>query len=473
MDPVTAAIGLGAMAAAAAALAVRRRLSARGRAWRAAAAAAGLRDVAVSSGSRSLTGLAGETDPLQVHLRRYRTSVKDSRGTGFTYGTTVTVSPLGYRSDLQFYHDRLDTPAENGPQPGRGLLVGDPALERAVVLHGSADVACALFDEPTRRLVLALLRGGIEGPGHRWAATLDSVALGNRGLEVLVNESWERGAARLIDVLPGLIAAARQLRRPADIGTRLAHNLRQDPLPAVRLANLRALLDHHTDHAEARPALVAALGDADEEVRLRAALAIGEDGRPALLEIASGEASEDGRAARAVAALEEHLPTAQALVILRQSLKLRRLRSAAACVEVLGGRRGADVVELLATVLAVERQELAAAAARALAATGEPAAEAHLLPGLNADAHEVRLAVAGALAQVGTAAAVLPLRTAAERYPEGGLAGAARRAVESIQSRLQGAAPGQLSLSTGDAGQVSLAGGENVAGRLSTPEESR
>jgi hypothetical protein len=208
MDPVTAAIGLGAMAAAAAALAVRRRLSARGRAWRAAAAAAGLRDVAVSSGSRSLTGLAGETDPLQVHLRRYRTSVKDSRGTGFTYGTTVTVSPLGYRSDLQFYHDRLDTPAENGPQPGRGLLVGDPALERAVVLHGSADVACALFDEPTRRLVLALLRGGIEGPGHRWAATLDSVALGNRGLEVLVNESWERGAARLIDVLPGLIAAA-------------------------------------------------------------------------------------------------------------------------------------------------------------------------------------------------------------------------------------------------------------------------
>jgi hypothetical protein len=71
---------------------------------------------------------------------------------------------------------------------------------------------------------------------------------------------------------------------------------------------------------------------------------------------------------------------------------------------------------------------------------------------------------------VGTAAAVMPLRGAAERVPDGTLRRAAREAVATIQSRLQGATPGQLSLSSSETGQVTLAG-DDARGRVSLPEE--
>ena len=70
---------------------------------------------------------------------------------------------------------------------------------------------------------------------------------------------------------------------------------------------------------------------------------------------------------------------------------------------------------------------------------------------------EVLAAVAQALKLIGTAAAVMPLREASERVSDGALRRAARQAVATIQSRLQGASPGQLSLAAGESGQVTLA----------------
>jgi hypothetical protein len=74
-----------------------------------------------------------------------------------------------------------------------------------------------------------------------------------------------------------------------------------------------------------------------------------------------------------------------------------------------------------------------------------------------------------ALGRVGTSAAVGPLREAEEGDAE--MRRAARQAIAEIQSRLAGAAPGQLSLAGGEAGALSLA--EDERGRLSLAPSSR
>lgn len=76
----------------------------------------------------------------------------------------------------------------------------------------------------------------------------------------------------------------------------------------------------------------------------------------------------------------------------------------------------------------------------------------------------LRLAAVRALAQVGSAQAVPALtELAGSRSPD--LRRAGREAIATIQSRLHGATPGQLSLDGSGAGQVALA--DDAAGRLS------
>jgi hypothetical protein len=60
---------------------------------------------------------------------------------------------------------------------------------------------------------------------------------------------------------------------------------------------------------------------------------------------------------------------------------------------------------------------------------------------------------------------VLPLKEIETQYRDDATRRAARQAVASIQSRLPGASPGQLSLASADAGALSLA--EDETGRLS------
>ncbi len=124
---------------------------------------------------------------------------------------------------------------------------------------------------------------------------------------------------------------------------------------------------------------------------------------------------------------------------------------------------------MLAKVLAVEKPELAEAAADALGATGDPSAEPALLAALGRPHAPVRAAAARALGRVGTTAAVLPLQAAEAR--DAAVRAVARQAIAEIQSRAKGAGPGQLSLAGGESGRLSLAGGEE--GRLSLALSSR
>ena len=85
--------------------------------------------------------------------------------------------------------------------------------------------------------------------------------------------------ARLPEVLATLRTVARRLVAPADIALRLAENLRSEPAAGVRLQGLLMLLREYGNHPAAREALLAARADPSAEIRLRAGIALGDEGR--------------------------------------------------------------------------------------------------------------------------------------------------------------------------------------------------
>ncbi len=134
-------------------------------------------------------------------------------------------------------------------------------------------------------------------------------------------------------------------------------------------------------------------------------------------------------------------------------------------LEVLRTSGAATAVDALAKVMEQEG-ELAIAVAQALGETGSPAAEPLLILALQSERADLRMAAANALGRVGTASAVLPLKETARRSLfDFDLRRATRQAIEEIQTRLQGASPGQLSIAEAEAGRLSLA--TDQAGQLS------
>jgi HEAT repeat protein len=422
-------------------------------AWRAAAQAAGVTDLRPFRAMGFLSRMEGRTGPVQMRL--------ESCAREREKGTRVTLFGLGHGpAALALRERRFGSAGARGREP---VPLGDEPFDGAFSLHGSSELACLVFDAPVRQRIVQLVSEGLGDPTPpSGRPQRDRVLMDNGVLVVEVPHSSPGGLAA---VLPRLLALAHGLVPPADPVGRLAANLRGDPVAGVRLRNLQVLRGHHAQEPQAREAFVAALGDRSEEVRLQAALELGERGRETLLEIASSDESDDQRAAAAIAGLGDHFPGERAQAVLARALRVRRLATAQACVTALGRRGGSAAIGALAQVLAVEKWSLAAAAAQALAATGEAAAEAPLIEALAGDAPLVPMAVAQALERVGTAAAVLPLREAAARVGDGEFRRAAEQAVSAIQSRLQGATPGQLSLAAGETGQVSLV--EEARGRVS------
>jgi HEAT repeat protein len=417
--------------------------------WRAAAEAARLTDVRLVESFQDRPRLWGRAGALSVRL--------DTFVRGNLEGTVVVIRELGHRpGELSFRAEGVGSALAKAL--GRGELeLGDPAFDDAVDLQGSPELACALFDAETRLAVTRLLRG-VVAPAERSDVprlVIASVSLADDELRIELPRPATLGLTD--EVAPGLCGAipvARRLVRPPDLAAALARNLREDPLPAVRLSNLRVLVERHRDHPAAREALTAALADPDEEIRLRAALALGEQGHATLAAIASSPESDDRRAARAVHGLGDALPLDLALDVLE--VARHRVAAAEACLAALGPRGGREVVDALARVLAREDWALGVAAARALGASGEAAAEGPLVEALHSISADLRVAAAKALGHVGSAAAVPTLRGAAERFGDAGLRRAVRQSVAAIQARLAGASPGQLSLASGEAGQVAL-----------------
>jgi HEAT repeat protein len=449
--------------------------AARREAWRRAARAVGLARVEESSG-----GLSGWAGRVRVTL--------SSLETGGVPATRLVLNGPGMADGLTIRPETLGTTLRAAVGE-REIEIGDGAFDHAAWIQGSPALAHALLDPEARDALRSVFGGYLRLSGKMSflaSASFDDGALVIDVPAVLEGRGGAKGAlAALVDALAGaeretarlgrperlpeVLAAALELARrlapPSDVARRIAENLRDEPEPGVRARSLTALVREFPKHPATREALLAAREDADAEVRLRAALALGDEGREVLLALAGGEGAEDATTARAVAALGARLDPAEARKLLGRALRTRRMATAQACMEILGHQRGPEAVAMLARVLAIEKGELAVAAAGALGTTHDPGAEAPLVRALDSPSGALRDAAARALGRAGTATAVPPLKAAEARYSD--VTRTARQAIAEIQARLTGAEPGQLSLATaeGEAGRLSLADAD-PAGRL-------
>jgi hypothetical protein len=326
------------------------------------------------------------------------------------------------------------------------IEIGDEPFDSTFVIEGPAPMAFALLDMETRRL---LLRLSVE-----------------TRLEIKIGGIWaEMPDRKLPGVLPLLLAVGQRFAQSMDIPRLLAENAHQDPRPGVRLQNLLLLIRDFPEDPQTGRALRRACWDPRPQIRLRAARELGAEGRDVLLKLAESW-EYDAVSAEAVALLDRELPIDRAIAILERALGARRLQTVHACLKVLGYGGTAAAVGVLAKVIEQEEGELALAAARALGATASPAAEPPLILALRGESADLRMTAVNALGRVGTVSAVLPLQEAAQRaWLDFDLHRATSQAIAEIQSRVQGASPGQLSLAGAEAGQLSLAPAE--AGQMS------
>jgi len=354
------------------------------------------------------------------------------------------------------------------------IETGDEDFDRAVSVKGSVPLARALLDAEARRVLGRLFGGklvledGSVVPARAWITGYDL------RIEIprWVLEASKGSAERLARAIEAAARLAGRLEAPGDIPGRIALNIGREPHPRVRLQDLLTLIREFPGDPATRRALLLARDDGSDEVRLRAAVALGEEGTDILLDLASGEGSSDACAARAIAELGGRLPADRCSGILEATIPAGRARTAIACMGSLSGRGEAAVEPLGRALLGrfdaprvpfALLTRMRVAAARALGETGAPPAEGPLVSALRRPAMEVRIAAAEALGKVGSAGAVPFLREAEGRSPEEALQRAARQAVASIQARLSGAEHGQLS----------LAGAGEEAGKLSLAEAGR
>jgi HEAT repeat protein len=448
---------------------------ARDEGWRVAARSAGLTDLQSSRSFGIRKGLTGRIGPLRVSMERYRTSWLGDTG------TRIVIDGLGHPpGEFAVRAEGLGSSVKRVVGE-REIELGEEAFDATAYVQGSPRLVRAILDAPTRRLLGDLLDGrvalggdrnwvgfGRSYPGQTFEPLKARVSVSAGALRADIRDSSDI-RQRFHDVFHTILATAQRLVAPEDIPGRLARNVSTDPLPAVRLANLLTLAHECPESPETPEAFRAACRDPDDEVRLRAAVELGEEGWEVLRAIASREDVEDSRAARAVDALGMHLSREQAEAILHRSLRGSRRATAPAAIRALGRIGGPEVVPTLGMLLDEEAEDLAAAAATALGESGEATAEAPLLGALRRDSPDLRVAIAQALGEVGSAAAVAPLRELAAKRPlDRGLGRTSRQAIARIQSRLTGAAPGQLALADADSGRLSLAG-EEAHGRLSLP----
>ncbi len=350
----------------------------------------------------------------------------------------------------------------------REIVIGDPAFDRAVFIEGPEGVLRAILGHETRQRVLDLTRGALDDDGAKPLRGGGLVENGRIVLEILGAASV--ATARLTAALPALFDLADRLVQPENIPACLARNASQDPLPSVRLQNLRLLTSAHPTRPATRAALERACTDVAPEMRLHAASALAPSADATLLQLASQELADAAIERQAIVALGNRVEATQAAPILSSTIRRGRTEAACALLAALGRRGGLDSAALLAQTLREQNGVVAAAAARALAACPTASTETELLAALGREDDVVAEAVAEALDRVGTIAAVLPLSERADRSSARAVRRAARHAIVAIQSRLTGATPGQLSVSDGSAGAVSVAE-DDPAGRVSVTDD--
>jgi hypothetical protein len=432
MEPVLT--GLAVVAVVAGVLATLRRENRRRlRMWRGAAEACGLQDIRELQSFGHYEGVEGRAGDLNVHIESFKKGKSAS-------GTRVRVEPLAAVADLRLEVESVGTTVRRG-FGAREVELGDATFDGRFFIQGPPALAHAVLDADTRLRVWAVMKGRVAAADTPPAGELRAEARLDEGVLTLeFSEGWgSRLDVALGGALKTVLDTAQALARPRDVPRQLAANALADPLWAVRLGNLSGLAREFPDHPATRETLRAALGDASEEVRLRAATWLGGEGTATLVDLA-GTAALDGIAGEAIRVLGPRLEAERVLAILAEAQRAGKPETARSCLEVLrvhpDAARSADV---------------------------EPA----LLEIACADDELLRLLAARALGGAGSVSSIPTLQELAERFG-GELRGAVRQAVAEIQSRLKGASPGQVSLSIADAGLLSITD-EGRTGAVSLP----
>jgi hypothetical protein len=447
--------------------------------WQAAFERAG---VTLDQRGFSTDEVRGHADPLMITIRHGR----DQQA----HETDIRIEGLGHRPG------ELSVTRRSGPVSrmwgAPHLETGDLDFDGAVDLRGSRVLACVLLDASTRCGLGRLIGGEAVSTfeGHEVVTPVEA-ALTDGTLNVIATNRRFPPQA-----FPPLVALAKRLVRPTDVATRIAHNFAKEPLPAVRLTSLETLIAEFSDHPCTRKTLTAALHDPADEVRLAAAKAVGPDGVRTLLAIVLGLPSSDARTLDAMALLGNALTPRHLARLLKRAVQAERLAIVFACLERLvraaDARSPAAVAATLETTGSVIAQVLlreatapdevaeavtrrcvaalqiapvafadamsrrlvgllhgasddgAEAITRRLVASDSPCLEATWVGMLDHRLRTVQLEAAAALGRTGSADAVAPLRDWTTRNLfDRGIQAAARNAIAEIQSRLEGALPGE------------------------------
>ncbi len=407
--------------------------------WRRVARGVGLTDVRETGLLGSLKTLEGDAGPFRVRIGR-RSQRRSERGARIVVDSRGAIPP-----SLDFRAEGLAT-AFDRATGGKELVIGDPAFDNAVYVRGAEEPLFAALDAPTR----AAVRAFVALPGR--------VSDGLVSVEV---KDVFPDAATLSAVLASAMDLAQRLSRPDDMVARLVTNARHDPEREVRRLNLGVLADRYSDHPVVREALRETMRTSDRELRLRAALALGAEGRATLLELAEDPNTPEDIVVPAVRGLGRDIKVEWALAFLETSLGRQRIQAALGVVWALARLREPAALARLAELAAAPDRALALASVRALAGYENSVAEPALIEALRHDDADLRLAAASALGRFGTTAAVVPLHAAVSAHPlDLDLRATARQAIAAIQSRVPGASPGQISLASGESGLLSLANGD-------------
>jgi hypothetical protein len=437
--------------------------------WRTVIDQLGLSETAAAASMFGKTFLEAREGRRRVRIERFRVGKRS------WFTRVVVEGTSGISLEREDGRSLLTTPlGELGGAAEPEVELGDEAFDDAVYVRGPEDRVRARLDAETRRIVLRMMDGWLAIPGRRAVKATGGAKMVDGNLEAtIVERDGGPTEEELLAFVDALLSIAARFHGPVDTAARLAANFEGEPRWRVRLRSLELLAASYPETSGTREVLRRALGDAAPEVRLRAALALGEEGTETLVALA-GEPVEDAVSALAVEVLGDQLPMGVALTALQQSLRARRLATARVCIEVLARVGGEAATAQLAKVLAVETGPLAVAAANALAKSRATGVEDELIAALRRDVPGLPLAAVTALGRLGSVAAVPPIEEAATARGAGAdLRNAARQAIAEIQSRLPGASPGQLSIVGGEAGQLSLATDDELRGRVSLPEAER
>ena len=282
------------------------------------------------------------------------------------------------------------------PWKTREIEVGSESFDDMFFVEGPVGFVLALLDAKTRGLMLRVN---------------DALTAAGSRLEIVGGELL----AETVDdhvplILPHLLSVGERLAQPVNVKQRLAQNATEDPEVGVRLKSLLHLVRELPGDEGTLKVLRDACMDRSPEVRLRAARALGAEGRGVLQALAE-KLENDDVSAEAVSILDCELPPFEnKQVVLLRALRSSSLQTARACLEALGrGGDAASAVNLLVEVME-QQGEVAVFAARAMATTGSPAAEEPLIRALQGNQADLRVAAANALGRIGSTSAVLPLK---------------------------------------------------------------